>query len=124
MTPAMTNAILLLEDEGLIALDIESTLVAGGYTNIVTLSTCAQAKKWLEENVPALAILDMRLSDGVCTEIALRLSTHSIPFIIHSGAWPDKTEHEAFSAGHWLRKPAIDDELITLVRTLIPDHNA
>ncbi|WP_246665039.1 hypothetical protein [Neorhizobium sp. P12A] len=82
---SVVRNILLLEDQPFIALDLEEVLDENGHRNHVTFSTCAEAAAWLEVNKPSLAIVDPRLSDGVCTVVVRRLSELNIPFIVLLG---------------------------------------
>ncbi|MEO6014238.1 MAG: response regulator [Devosia sp.] len=109
---------LLLEDEPLIAMDVESTLQDGGF-DVVTFATCSEAEAWLEHNHPAIAVVDITLRDGPCTEAVQELVRRNIPFIVHSGdmdrsALPDL----AFDAGTWMSKPSSSDALMTTARNL------
>lgn len=108
------GTVLLLEDEPIIALDIEKLLQENGVADkVVTLSTCAEAIGWLGVNTPNIAIVDPRLSDGVCSFAVKTLAERSVPFILYSGEPDAAIESEpAFSAGQLLYKPCEPDRLI------------
>ena len=57
-----------------------------GATSVVSLDTRADAPRWLEDNIPDVAIVDPRVTDGVCTDVVEALSTAKVPFIVNSGA--------------------------------------
>ena len=76
--------VLVSEDQPLISLDIEDALSSSGFENISVISSCADAEKWLESNNPDLAVIDVHLRDGVCTNVAQILVDNDIPFIAHS----------------------------------------
>lgn len=76
--------VLLLEDEAIIANDVELSLGDFGLTDVVHQTTCEGAMKWLASNRPCLAIIDAWVKDGVTNEIATYLNQQSIPFIVHS----------------------------------------
>ena len=65
----MSEPILLLEDQPFIASDLEEVVDENGHLNHVAFTTCAAASEWLEVNKPSLAIVDPRLSDGMCTAV-------------------------------------------------------
>ncbi|NEJ90002.1 response regulator [Rhizobium leguminosarum] len=112
--------ILILEDEPFIALDIETVLEEYGQRNFVTLSTGSDAVSWLKENSPSVAIVDPRLSDGVCTAVARHLVDCGIPFIVYSGESESVSELEpAFVEGHLLMKPASPEQLVEAVETAL-----
>jgi DNA-binding response OmpR family regulator len=106
---------LLLEDEALIAMDVEQTLTTEGFS-VVSFGSCAAGLHWLEAHTPAFAVLDIELSDGECDTVAEILAAREIPFIVHSGAPTEADLWPAFSAGHWLPKPAASGELTALIR--------
>jgi DNA-binding response OmpR family regulator len=109
---------LLLEDDVLIAMDVECTLADGGF-EVVTCTTCSQARTWLNQNHPSVAVVDLHLRDGPSTEAVRLLTSLGIPFIIHSGVpgW-DASLDEAFKSGRWISKPSTSDELIAAARAL------
>ncbi|TBZ14674.1 response regulator [Rhizobium leguminosarum] len=115
--------ILILEDEPFIALDIETVLEGCGQRNFVTLSTGSDAVSWLKKNSPSAAIVDPRLSDGVCTAVARHLVDCEIPFILYSGESESVSELEpAFAEGHLLMKPASPEQLVEAVETALNGH--
>jgi CheY-like chemotaxis protein len=112
--------ILILEDEPFIALDIETVLEGCGELSFITLSTGSDAVSWLKENSPSAAIVDPRLSGGVCTAVARHLVNFDIPFIVYSGETESVSELEpAFAEGHLLMKPASPEQLVEAVETAL-----
>ncbi|AKI02520.1 Response regulator receiver domain protein [Hoeflea sp. IMCC20628] len=107
-----TGSILVLEDQPLIALDLEELLSGAGFDNLTLLSSCAEAESWLKSNRPDAAILDINLRDGECTEVAHILAARSIPFIIHSGNLKAEAD-SVFLRGTWIAKPAQPHALLT-----------
>lgn len=98
--------VLLLEDEPLIALDVEQVLSDAGFQEIRIMSSCADAEAWLQQSNPVFAIIDPRLRDGMCDRIARILVKRNIPFIVYSGDVITVADQEpAFAAGVWLSKP-------------------
>ncbi|MCV9967808.1 hypothetical protein OIU34_39050 [Pararhizobium sp. BT-229] len=76
--------VMIVEDEALIALDLEWQLEHSGFET-ASFSTCAEAKLWLAHNKPAFAILDVQLKEGPCIELAEALVAHDVSFIVSSG---------------------------------------
>ncbi|KPH04374.1 response regulator (plasmid) [Rhizobium acidisoli] len=110
------TTILILEDEPFIALDIETILEERGHGDFVTFSTKTEADIWLKENTPPVAIVDPRLSDGVCTGVARHLVDRGIPFIVYSGETESVSELEpAFAQGELLMKPTAPEVLVDAV---------
>lgn len=106
----------LLEDEPFIALDIEEVLSRAGVSDIHTVSTCKEADSWLVETTPDVAIIDPRLSDGICTAVVAKLVLRGVPFVVYSGDTDTLLDEEpAFGCGDWLKKPCGPEELVSAV---------
>jgi len=79
--------ILVLEDEGLIALDIETALQDAGVAEVVVVSNRNEALRAIEEAVCDAAILDLRIgADGWSYDVAQLLKEKHVPFIFSSGS--------------------------------------
>ncbi|WP_441493468.1 response regulator [Bosea sp. 2RAB26] len=85
------KSVLVLEDEPIVALDIEGILSDAGYDVPVTLATNAKAMDWLTSNIPDMVVLDIDLSDGSSVEVAHRLRARAIPFIVFTGTSASET---------------------------------
>lgn len=115
-----TNAAvaLLLEDEPLIAIDLEQALDSAGF-QVTTVMSCAEANDWLAMCRPDIIIVDIMLRDGSSDEVVKRLVEAAIPFIVHSGDLPNQHVGTPFAYGVWVSKPAGLDELVETVRALV-----
>lgn len=106
------HAILLLEDEPLILMDLE--LAAEDHDCEALCATGVKAAlKHLEEKDVDVAILDVTLKGGEnCVPVAEELDRRSIPYLLHSGDLnrADETVRE-LGAQH-LPKPADSDYVI------------
>jgi DNA-binding response OmpR family regulator len=111
MDALLGRSILILEDEPLIAMDHDFHAEGAGFKNVTMLSSCAAAHDWLRSNSPSVALLDVRLRDGPCSEIASLLTERGIPFVVCSGSTRDDADH-AFRPGIWLEKPCTPEGLI------------
>lgn len=109
---------LLLEDEPLIAMDLEHMLEEAGFA-VRTVTTCEAARAWLETCQPGLAIVDIDLRNGPPAFIVERLVRDDIPFIVHSDDHPNQHADTPFAQGIWIRKPAEPNELTGAVRLLL-----
>jgi DNA-binding response OmpR family regulator len=114
----MSGPILLLEDEPLIAIDVEDLLHRAGWTDVATFSSCNDADEWLKANTPTLAIVHPHLRDGYCTDTARTLSDRSVPFILYSGS-SSADLHADFKTGILLPKPADPEKLHAAITSLI-----
>jgi light-regulated signal transduction histidine kinase (bacteriophytochrome) len=107
--------ILLLEDQMLIAMDVEAMLSGRGFSAIATASTVTQALKSVERSPPAFAILDVNLGDGTSIPVAEVLTARGIPFIFATGYGEGGMIPVEFETVPVLRKPY---EVEALMRTL------
>jgi DNA-binding response OmpR family regulator len=106
---------LLLEDEPVIALDIELTLTEAGFS-VIWFTTCSAGLGWLRQNALDVAIIDMRLQDGASNPVAALLTERGIPFVVHSGAdILDANSDPEFATGFWLSKPSRSEDLVAAV---------
>lgn len=113
------KSVLVLEDEPIIALDLEEVLGEAGYNDVQVFSSYAEADAWLESNTPQVGILDPNLRDGVCRSVAQTLLQRSVPFVVYSGDAPAlaKDASDVFSKGILLSKPCHPDELLKAIAT-------
>lgn len=118
----MPAKLLFLEDEPIIALDMEQVLSRAGF-DVNWFTTCQSAEYWLDVNSPDIALLDIKLGDGTCQPIAQSLVDRDVPFVIHSG-YPGNADfvHEVFRAGHWVSKPVDYGDLVALLNKLSMDR--
>lgn len=118
---AYIGMILLLEDEPLIAIDLEYSLVSEGY-RVQICTSCDEALRLLEAGRPSLALLDIQLKDGPSTDVAKRLRALDVPFIVCSGR--NRAEaSDVFADCYWLSKPCASDIVLQKVRSALIEHN-
>jgi DNA-binding response OmpR family regulator len=106
------GTILLLEDEALIAVALQTDLEEAGYTVAGPFLTCAGALEWLTDHRPEMAILDTVLKDGPCKEVALALTRQGVPFLIYSGHREDFNTLPEIASATWIEKPATTEVLL------------
>jgi CheY-like chemotaxis protein len=99
-TPNRTLAgrtILIVEDEPLIALEVQSAFSAAG-ASIMSATDSSEALRMLSSSDPSAAVVDISLDRGDdCSAVCNRLSDRCIPFVIYTGdaradillKWPD-----------------------------------
>lgn len=88
--------ILLIEDEPLIALDVEKALRAAG-ARIVAAGYLEAALFTTEHPALSAAVVDLRLGDANSTSVCRRLRHLRVPFVVHTAhpallvtaEWPD-----------------------------------
>ena len=111
--------VLVLEDEALIALNVQDELQDAGYEVAGPFSTCSAALKWLQMTTPDMAILDTTLNDGPCQEVALELSRREVPFLIYSGYQEDQQLLSDFQHVTWIEKPVPPEVLVQACQQLL-----
>lgn len=107
--------ILVVEDEALIASDIQAVLVGFGYEVPVTASTTKEALRAVAEFKPDLVLMDVRLKggdDGVVTAAAIDACRHT-PVVFLSSYSDDATiaRAQGVEPYGYLLKPFNDREL-------------
>jgi DNA-binding response OmpR family regulator len=113
-----TSVALLLEDEPLIAMDLEVAFSTEGF-DVTTVPSCEEAMEWLAICRPDIVVVDVMLRDGPSDKVVQLLIEEAIPFIVHSGDQPDMHVGTPFANGRWLTKPAAHGALINAARELI-----
>lgn len=96
--------ILIVEDEVLIALDMESILAEFGHTVEVAASV-AEADSILAAKRIDVAVLDYQLQDGTSMPLAGKLRGLHVPFVICSGNSALEDLADAFRNAPVLAKP-------------------
>jgi two-component system, response regulator PdtaR len=113
--------ILIVEDEFLIAMELEYRLMEAGIAVVGTAVTAEEALAIAKSEKPDLAIMDIRLAgrrDGVDAAIEL-FSTYGIRSIFASAHADTDTRRRAAPASPigWLQKPYQAEELLRLLKT-------
>ena len=111
--------VLVLEDEALIALNLQDELQDAGHEVAGPFTACSAAHEWLRTATPDMAILDATLKDGPCREIALELSRREVPFLIYSGHHENRELLAEFHHLTWIEKPVPSAVLIQTCQQLL-----
>lgn len=113
MIKSTRPTVLLLEDEVIIAIDIEDMLREHGAVIGASIDNCAEALIWLSNNKPDIAIVDPRLKDGSCGRVVHQLIARNIPFVVYSGdTYGAGSDDAAFQQGIQLGKPSKPEEVV------------
>jgi CheY-like chemotaxis protein len=76
---------LIVEDEFLIAMDLELLLERQGWRVLGPAATVAEALRLLEQGeAPDVALLDVNLCGELVTPVAAALRAHGVPFVLAS----------------------------------------
>ncbi|WP_262032105.1 response regulator [Microvirga sp. Mcv34] len=109
---------LVIEDQALIAMSIETYLEDAGLA-VQTVGSLAEARAWLEANTVDVAIVNFLLKDGPATELARELTRHAIPFVIYSGYPISRGVPSELQGVPWLEKPTSREDLMKVVLTTL-----
>jgi PAS domain S-box-containing protein len=109
--------IIIVEDEPLIAMEIDSILTAHGCEVVGTAGTLEKAKTLVERVDCDVALLDVNLTGRTVAEVAAKLTHRNIPFIFVSG-YGSKTLPPGFQGAPIVRKPVNPAELVAAVERL------
>ncbi|MGB6399414.1 MAG: response regulator [Bradyrhizobium sp.] len=116
--PALPRDILIVEDDPIIALDFEDTILGFGVTAVRTASSVVRALDMISERAPDFALLDVSLIREKSFAIAERLDALKIPYIFVTGYGADASIPAAFSDKPRLPKPCSSAALQTALRGL------
>jgi len=112
------KAVLVLEDEWLIAELLQEALVEAGYRVLGPVSRVYEALQLLENSKPVIAVLDVSLRGETSFEVARVLAKRSIPFIFMTG-YVSKDLLGEFKGRPVLNKPVDDAKLLSCVATAL-----
>jgi CheY-like chemotaxis protein len=112
----MPNDVLIVEDDPIIALDFEDTLLGFGVKTVRTAASVAKALDLIAEQPPEFALLDVSLIREKSFAVAERLTALEIPFAFVTGYGADARLPAAFANEPRLPKPYSTDALKALLR--------
>jgi CheY-like chemotaxis protein len=112
----MPDDVLIVEDDPIIALDFEETILGFGVKSVRTAGNVARALDMIADRAPDFALLDVGLTREKSFAIAERLQELKIPFIFITGYGADVRLAAAFADRPRLPKPYSTDALKALLR--------
>jgi CheY-like chemotaxis protein len=119
MEPASSDGIpgdvLIVEDDPIIALDFEDTILGFCVKRVRTAASVAKALEMIAGRAPDFALLDVGLVREKSFAIAERLEALKIPFIFVTGYGAPGTFPAAFAHKPKLSKPYSSDALHALL---------
>jgi CheY-like chemotaxis protein len=111
----MPSDVLIVEDDPIIALDFEDTLLGFGVKTVRTAASVAKALALIDERPPEFALLDVGLIREKSFAVAERLTALKIPFAFVTGYGADARLPAAFTNKPRLPKPYSTDALKALL---------
>jgi light-regulated signal transduction histidine kinase (bacteriophytochrome)/CheY-like chemotaxis protein len=119
----LPGAVLVVEDNLLLATDLEDSLRRAGCGHVASAGSVAGALRVLVDQHFDAAVLDMNLRGELAFPVAARLVELGIPFAFLSGYGGELQVPEAFGAAPRMKKPLAEAELLAQLSALVaPPH--
>src|ERR1700730_18429499 len=111
--PLAGKSVLIIEDEALIAMSVESCLLDAGAALVKIADSIALAQSALDEGIPFdAAVVDLHLADGNASPLIQVLSERGIPVVVTTGDELDRGQPALSKAVAILQKPHADWPLV------------
>lgn len=79
------KTVLIVEDDGIVAMDIEEELVSRGWHTIGAVGSLDSALRLVDKQIPALAVLDINLRGKTSYDLASKLRGKGVSVVFLSG---------------------------------------
>jgi DNA-binding response OmpR family regulator len=117
--PLAGARLLIVEDEVIIAMELQSALEEAGAKVIGPAHTFKAAMQCAAHKEISAAILDLRLGSHSAGPIAQRLTERGIPFLIYSGQHENDPLRREWKTAPFLSKPATGSRLTAAIIGLL-----
>jgi DNA-binding response OmpR family regulator len=108
--------LLIVEDEALVAMDLEFAALGAGMKEVAVVSSCEEAEKLLLDAEIDVAILDIALPDGKSFGTAAALRGQGAGLVFHSGHAEPALLLARFPGAEVCIKPCGPEEVLAAVR--------
>jgi CheY-like chemotaxis protein len=115
-TGLLPGDVLLVEDDLIIALDLQETLAGLGVKEVRAANSVAMAMALIGDRVPSFVLLDLDLGNGSSLAVATRLDDLGVPFAFFTGYGLDAAILGRFADRPRLSKPYSREELELLLK--------
>ena len=112
----MPRDMLVVEDDPIIALGFEDTLLSLGVAAVRVADSVARALEMVAERLPDFALLDVSLTREKSFAVAERLQALGIPFAFVTGYGSDVKLPLAFADNPRLPKPCSTEALLGVLK--------
>ena len=113
------QAVLVVEDEALVAMEFASVLQQQGCNILGLASNVARALSLIEKQRPDAALLDLNLNGTSALPVAARLIEQNVPFVVVSGYGAPSSDERELRQAPRLMKPVRESELVQALRQLL-----
>ena len=114
----ITPRMLVVEDDSLLAFEIQDILSEAGYEIVGPAATVAKALHLIESHKPHAAFVDYHLNGVYATAVAQMLTARNIPFVVVTGSERESLPAE-FSNAMFARKPFSAARLLEIADALL-----
>jgi CheY-like chemotaxis protein len=111
--------VLIVEDEMLVGMELESLLHRLGCTALGPAPTVARALDLLEDERPDAALLDLNLNGQSATQIAQALSARDVPFVLVTGYGEAQSSEPELLHAARVDKPVNHRQLVRVLTQLL-----
>ena len=111
----MSAKLLVVDDEPLIALDLEGMLMDAGYEVVAIARDIESARQHIDQSFVNLVILDADLNGTSSEPLARHLRSTGVPFVVASGYSANQLEW--LGDTHHITKPIDQNRLLDAVKT-------
>lgn len=108
--------ILVVDDEFMIALDLEMLLLEAGAAQVLTCASLAEGLDAARTAPIDAAVLDVRLGAETSEPVAAALAARAVPFIFYSGQPLAEVMRRAYPGVRLIAKPAPEATLVLAMR--------
>jgi CheY-like chemotaxis protein len=113
--------ILIVEDDPVIALDLEELIVDAGFKVAAIAGKLEKALALIESGGFDAAILDANLAGVSAGPLASAMTARGLPFIVLSGYSSEQLQC-AFPGALFLQKPCREAQIIQALNTIVPEQ--
>jgi CheY-like chemotaxis protein len=124
LSNGLPGDVLVVEDDPIIALDFEDTILSFGVRIVRTAGSVTRALQLIEERAPDFALLDIGLVNEKSFAIAERLEALGIPFAFVTGYDGVAVLTDAFAQRPRLPKPCTTDALEAALKSAMTGRTA
>ena len=118
--PKRSRAVLIVEDEPVIAFGIEELLIDAGFAIAGVAVRLEEALAIIESGICGAAILDANLAGVSAAPAARALTERGVPFLVLSGYARNQQAPALLEAALHLHKPCPPERLIQALRCILP----
>ncbi len=110
--------VLVVEDDSLLAFEMQDILCDAGYEVVGPAATVAKALQLIDSHHPQAAFVDCNLNGELATAVAQALTANNLPFVVVSGSDRESLP-AALCNGLFARKPFKAARLLEIARSLL-----